>query len=425
MKNKENDPDEGSQRRLPARGRTTFVYLAHCHSSPKVNYYSHNLLPLFRSVLFNTLFVALLEVDSTQTAFCQHEEWRNIGLKNVPVVDLVVDEKKSILHETNTASTTIYAVTPTNVYVSSGDTSWHVLNDISFSQDISCFDYATTSTYGILCACRYGLMQSFPLGSEWNIIGQASPIDRSVISVSVARSNPDMMFAVLSNDGPAAGDDELVKTTDSGETWFSVQTLPRYEYFISLHSVYVDPQHSNTVYATCDQAGVPWVIKSTDGGTRWFEIEHEKGLDEITDLYFDPTNSNIIYFIGGTVHRRAIYKSIDGLRTYNVKKECDRVYTLSISPTHRKIFYALALPHTVYCSTDAGETWTTLSMTGIDSSCVALTVAVDSHNTIYLGTAEHGIFMSERKRSKPAVSVKALSGITPVSFESIRQQKQQ
>lgn len=362
--------------------------------------------------------------ESSHVATAQTVEWRAIGLRGVPIVSIVIEEKKGSPEQVAVASETVYAITPTDAYHSDGESSWRTVNDVSLEQNNQFFSFSTSSGYGLICKSRYVLMRSYPLGSRWEPIGPRFKSNQEIISFAAARSRPEIMFAVLSNGGPDPEDDELVKTTDGGASWYSIHTLPRYERFLSLHDVYISPRQRSVVYVTFDRGEVAWVTKSTDGGMSWHEIDHRSEVDEIVDLCFDPVRPGILYFIGSTVHKRGIYKSTDGLETYVLKKRCDNILSLFISTRDRQNVYALALPHTLLQSTDGGESWSTFSTYGLDSSAVVLSLAVDSHNTVYLGTAHHGVFKLERKQCERRPSPETIGGIFIESKENTRQHRQ-
>lgn len=352
---------------------------------------------------------------SPRLVFAQTVQWKSMGLRNVPIMDLLIDEKKTAVRGTDASSMTIYAITPTNVFVSHGDTSWYVFNNLSLDQDIECFSYPTNSGHGLLCSTEYGLMQSSPLGSDWDFISSGFGPERSVVSISVARSSPSTMYAITSEKNSNEVHDELLKTTNGGRAWFALQPLHRQTSPTSLYAVYVDPHQSTTIYASIEISDCSWLLKSTDGGTRWGEIQHLFGVTEILDVSFDPEAPNTVYFIGNAGRERGIYKSTDGLRSYERKMKSKRLFRLFIHPTNRQILYCLEWPHTIHYSTNAGERWSTVNTDGLNSKDVALSMAVDSHSTIYLGIATRGVFKSEQKNDNHLSSLKALGSILSVS----------
>lgn len=375
---------------------------------------------LLRSRWSCLLFVFLLMGHcSPHRALAQTVGWKSLGLQNVPIVDIVVDERNSDVRTGGGPVDLICAITPTNVFISRGDTSWYEFN--YSPSPVECFPYIAHSTFGLLCATEQELMQSSPLGSDWEIIGSGFGTRRSVVSLSVARSSPEIIYAVTSEKNSSGSDDELLKTTNGGRVWFALRTLPRLTTPTSLHSVYVDPHRSTTIYASIDVAGFPWLLKSTDGGARWEEIRHFFGVTEILDVSFDPVDPNIVYFIGNAGRKHGIYKSTDGLLTYECVMKAKRLLRLVMHPTNQQILYSLELPHTIHVSVNAGESWSSVGTTELPSKCVALSMTVDSHNTLYLGTAKHGVFSSEQKIEKHISSLKTLGSTISVSAAGKRQ----
>jgi hypothetical protein len=377
-----------------------------------------------RLLFLGSIITPFVMFDWSHVASAQTVAWRAIGLRGVPVVSLLVEEKTVSSEEMAVASTTVYAITPTDAYYSDRENSWAIVNVVSLEQDNPFFSFSTVSGYGLISTTRYCLMRSYPLGSAWEAIGPGFKPNQEIISFAVARSRPEIMFVVLSNAGPDPEDDELAKTTDGGASWWFIHTLPRYERFLSLHDVYVNPRQSSVVYLTIDQGDAPWIIKSTDGGMNWCEIDHCRNVDGIVDLCFDPVRPSIVYFVGSSAQKRGIYKSTDGLETYTLRKRCDNIRSLFIPTRDRQHIYALALPHSLLESTDGGESWSTFSTLGLDSSAVVLSLAVDSHNAVYLGTAHHGIFKSERTKFERRASQETLGSISMESKERARQHRQ-
>jgi hypothetical protein len=338
-------------------------------------------------------------VASIHTALSQHEDWRNIGLQGVPVIDLIINETRPFQGEACSNEEIIYAVTPSNIYTWSGDGVWRSFDDMHVDQEITCFPEVTQQGQKLICESPYGIIQSSPLGSDWHFLSKGFGPAHSILSLSVSRSHPKIIYAVLANDESERGDDELVKSNDGGETWFRVETLPHTESFMHLRDVYVDPKQSNIVYVTRDDIGVPSVFKSVDGAATWQSIEHRDSMDEITNLVFDPVNPNTIYFIAGKVHQRGIYKSTDGLKTCHLKISIDHLYTLTMHPQDRRHLYATAFPHSVLESTDAGETWSSIETDSLKESFV-LSVGVNNHGAMYVGTQHNGVFVRELPGTK-------------------------
>lgn len=380
----------------------------------------HRLFDRAKPLFMQALIIILIEHELPQNVKAQTAQWRSLGLQNVPIVNLIVSEAKSTSEGFESVSRTIIAETPTDIYRWPGDGQWRILNGIPLDEEITCFNFSTIRGQDLICISRSGIMQSFPLGSGWQFIGGGFSPKRSIISLDVARSQPNIMYAVLKNVEPMPGDDDLVATTDGGENWVCIETLPRHTYYISLREVYIDPRSSNVIYVTMDGVGFPWVIKSTDAGSTWQDVRHSDCVDEVTNLLFDPLKSKTIYFIGGTLHRRGIYKSTDGLKAYHLKKYIQHLHTLAMHPANRRCLYAVAFPHSVYQSKDAGESWSTINTDSLGGA-VVLSIAVDSQGSIYLGTAERGVFVCEMKKATIFSSQNRKRHTISISQASLRQ----
>lgn len=208
MKNQENHSDERSLQSRPSHSRTTFIYLTYCCSYLKFVLHCNNLRVRFsplRAVLFNALFVALLQVASLHTALSQNEEWRNIGLQGVLVIDLIINETRSFQGEAHSTGQTIYAVTPANIYMWSGDGVWRSFNDIHVDQEITCFPAGTKHGQKLICESQCGMIQSSPLGSDWHFLSKGFGPSHSILSLSVSWSHPKIIYAVLANDESEPG----------------------------------------------------------------------------------------------------------------------------------------------------------------------------------------------------------------------------
>lgn len=229
MDKPQNDPDERSPQSLAPHSRLSFIYLTYCYSFHKFGRHCNNVHIRFRAlrtVFIYALFGAFLEVASITAALSQHEDWRNIGLQGVPVIDLIINETRSFQGEAGSMGKIIYAVTPSNIYMWSGDGVWRSFDDIHVDQEITCFPEVTQQGQKLICESPYGIIQSSPLGSEWHFLSKGFGPAHSILSLSASRSHPKIIYAVLANDESERGDDELVKSSDGGETWFRVESLP-------------------------------------------------------------------------------------------------------------------------------------------------------------------------------------------------------
>ena len=145
----------------------------------------------------------------------------------------------------------------------------------------------------------------------------------------------------------------------------------------NIRALAVDPNNPNVLYASTD---VPQLLKSTDGGATWSQINN--GLPttySIGTIAIDPSNSNIVYAGGGEASQTVtgLFKSTDGGMTWTFAtigiNPVDFsgfppavVVDIAINPANPSILYAAIGVHCgeVYKSTDGAGTWTRLSSEG-------------------------------------------------------------
>jgi hypothetical protein len=125
------------------------------------------------------------------------------------------------------------------------------------------------------------------------------------------------------------------------------------------------PGNSSVIFAGSASGGL-W--ETTNGGTSWFTTTDELGSIGITDIVFDPSNSNIMYIATGDgdaadTYSIGVLKSTDGGSTWNTtglnwsQSNTRRISRLLIHPTDGNIIYA-GSSSGVYKTTNAGSSWT-------------------------------------------------------------------
>lgn len=236
--------------------------------------------------------------------------------------------------------------------------------------------------------------------ATWEPIG---PYGGALYTMTVSSSNEDIIYAAT-----YGKPGRIMRSTNSGNEWMTVSTLPD-EY--SVHCLATDINDPGIVYAGSYQriyksynGGVDWVcypvsadtveeivvhpdspskifctgrvtcgdkktmgfFKSTDGGVTWDSL----ALHTVNGIAFcmtlDPANYNVIY-VGGvllTTFTGKVYKSTNGgvdffdassgIGTSGSAYICD----LEVHPTNSDIIYAAGYAGGIYRSTDGGAYWT-------------------------------------------------------------------
>jgi len=201
-------------------------------------------------------------------------------------------------------------------------------------------------------------------GATWSTFFDAGPGYYRVLTVALAPSDPDILYAsVFKNGGPMAGDAFRI---EGGEGVVVTGTLPRLPVALA-----VDPSDEDRAYAVLHAYGV---YVTGDGGQSWNTIsELGSGLPQEPQVGFgglvvDPTDPDVLYLFGG----------------------CDVDIDFSHSGADP------AVMNTVYRSTDAGTTWDNLNdgTLGVASGSIkGLTISPVDPTVLYVG-ALNGIFRS-------------------------------
>jgi len=129
-----------------------------------------------------------------------------------------------------------------------------------------------------------GLYKSTDGGEHWEKIHNGLPEEKGKMAVSVCRSNPDRVYALIESDSEkeAGG---LFVSTDSGKSWERVtndhRLVQRAWYYIEL---FADPLDEHTVYVLSAPA-----LKSVDGGKTWEVLSGPHG--DYHDMWINPSDS--------------------------------------------------------------------------------------------------------------------------------------
>lgn len=181
----------------------------------------------------------------------------------------------------------------------------------------------------------------------------------------------------------------------------------------------VDPTDADTVYVGVEQKGV---FKTTDGGATWTKISTgitgfkktnstELCYEEFRDLVVAPSNPSVLYtaHMGGPKRadeplgaHNGVYYSSDGGATWERRVFAEMnvgLYALAVDPTNPSVIYAGAgatpdvsinTKGSVYKSSDAGKTWTELTM-AFEPGTSTNSLAVDPTNGQIVYAATWGI----------------------------------
>ena len=205
---------------------------------------------------------------------------------------------------------------------------------------------------------------------------------------------------------------KIYKTEDGGENWRCVwegDSLVRF--------VLINPQNPNIMYASSgifdreayNDVGTG-VLKSTDGGETWVQINN--GIDNLFTGFLEmhPTNPEILFAAAGNVALErsqgvngAIYRTTDGGQSWQevLSSRASWFGVVIISPSNPKIVYA-ASNQAFYRSDDGGDNWQRFSpygvpgmshgqpISGVVSPDDPMTVFINSYNGANFKTTDGG-----------------------------------
>jgi photosystem II stability/assembly factor-like uncharacterized protein len=164
----------------------------------------------------------------------------------------------------------------------------------------------------------------------------------------------------------------VYKTTDAGENWTRIwygDNLCRY--------IWIDPDDHNRLFVSTGifdreaansdpenlDAGGVGILRSTDGGTTWTELDEINGFDEkelyAGTLYMHPEDSDVL--LAGTenpyleVFAGGLYRTDDGGDTWKEVIK-DPINSVEICEGNPDIGYACSMD-SMYRTTDGGKSW--------------------------------------------------------------------
>lgn len=130
-----------------------------------------------------------------------------------------------------------------------------------------------------------GLYKSTDSGETWTRMKEGLPEEMGKMSIAVARSNSEKVYALIESDSNKEGRG-LYVSNNAGKSWSQVTNEPRLVqrawYYIEL---FIDPKNENTIYVLSAPA-----LRSNDGGRTWETLSGTHG--DYHDLWINPDNSN-------------------------------------------------------------------------------------------------------------------------------------
>lgn len=226
-----------------------------------------------------------------------------------------------------------------------------------------------------------GVIKTENAGSSWSQIATKTFGSASVGDVTVAPSNPDVIYVGMGESTArhymSTIGDGVYKSVDGGETWVFLGLRESRR----IRSILVHPEDEDILYVS--SMGDPYtesrlrgVYKSTDGGATWRQVLFVSGTTSARDLAFDPQNPKIVYvslwdnlrspwYLGSGGPGSGIMRSTDGGETWEridngLPRPLGNV-GIAVSPVDGSRLYAIVEAKEaeggLYVSSDTGQTW--------------------------------------------------------------------
>jgi photosystem II stability/assembly factor-like uncharacterized protein len=278
-----------------------------------------------------------------------------------------------------------------------GGGSWRAIRDGVTSLAID-----PTNSTTLYAGTSLGVVKSTNAGASWVDAGNNLP-SGTVARLLIDPSTPSTLYALITNInpsfGPGANQSAIFKTTDAGHSWTALNTgFPPSAYITVLA---LAPSAPSTLYAFAPafdptQSGGPLIgglLKSTDGGQSWNTLNTLPAGAFVSYLAIDPINSSTVY----ATTNGGLYKSSNGGQSWtDLKSGLPPNTNVSLVVIDRAAPSAVYVAATSFLptgamasllkSTDGGTTWSKINL-NIPSGTVVNALVLDpmSPYGIYVG----------------------------------------
>jgi photosystem II stability/assembly factor-like uncharacterized protein len=346
----------------------------------------------------------ILMVAGFVAGACRAANWVEIdaGLPrvNLGVTSLAIDPASpSTLYALTIGNSAGSQISPGLFKSVDGGGSWKAIGTVD---GVTSFAIDPADSTTLYAGTTLGVVKSTNAGESWVDAGNNLP-SGTVSRLLIDPSTPSTLYALISSINPSFGtganQSAIFKTTDGGNSWTTLNTGFPPSAYISVLAL--APSAPSTVYAFAPafdptQSGGPLsggLLKSTDGGQSWNTLNTLPGGAFVSYLAIDPANSSTLY---ATVNSRLL-KSIDGGQSWTSLNGLPSTNVSLVVIDHAAPFavYVVAMSFSpmgasasLLKSTDGGTTWSNINL-NIPSNTVVDAVVLDPANPsgIYVGAS--------------------------------------
>ncbi|MCX7785990.1 MAG: YCF48-related protein, partial [candidate division WOR-3 bacterium] len=296
------------------------------------------------------------------------------------------------IHPTQT--NTILVGTYYGIYRSTnGGQSWTLTN---FSGECPVIKFSLNSPNIVYAGSYEGnVYKSTDAGQTWN------PTGSGISGYNIRNLLVDLTSSSIIYAGTEIG---CYKTTNAGTSWQSVNSGL---YATTINYFTLAPSQPNTIYLAVDNDAI---YKSTNMGMNWTRLPEFTGSNYIYSLGVAPDNPNIVY----ALYYNILNKSTNGGQSWTEIYLDDYFWAqkLIISPNNPAVIYIVGTYYdtlaqtekmAVAKSTNAGSTWSIISIIPNQSFGYSIAIDPSNPNTIYVGGEQ---------QSGPALYKSTNAGVT-------------
>jgi glucose/arabinose dehydrogenase len=304
------------------------------------------------------------------------QSWRPLGLNGFGVTSIAVDRQ---------SPSTVYAATANGLFKTiDGGAQWTAIDPSIFSiVAVDPFDSRT------LYAARPGdnLFKSTDGGHSWAKIAVDTSPRHTIVSLAIDPARPQRLYA--------GSYSTIARTLDGGASWAYAGTD-------KASAIAVDPLNPSIVYAgrlgDGSDDGRGGMYKSTNSGETWVTMNRgpippgQKDRDpSVYALAVDPRTTSTIYVVTGA----GVFKSTgagEGWAAVNSGLPALNTYpsvSLVIDPLNPSVVYLGTLGNGVFKTSNGGATWAPINNGLLHLSVSALAVSPAEPGVVYLGTTGH------------------------------------
>jgi uncharacterized protein (TIGR03437 family) len=267
------------------------------------------------------------------------KSWSNLILPGASVVNAMAAAPS--------VPSTTYAATPVGVFVSvNGGATWNLPANTGLTSPATALAVDAGSATTVYAGTAQGVFVSTDGAATW----QASTNGLSSGAIETIVTNPTKAGTVFASFANPSG---LFRSTNSGQSWTQL-TYP------------ITPSAPSTVYSivfgangTIVAGTYYGILISSDGGNTW-TAGSSQGDQNPQGLAISPANPNTLYLINAS----GVQKSADGGQSFNVVLSAilgNPYASVVVDPRNASRVFATN-DSLVYESTNAGQTWSQLSL---------------------------------------------------------------